>query len=175
MPKIGDIVPLSVQLFDGDETKFVKGVVRDSSETEVSGSPFALTHVSDGRYENSSLVMPSTAFLGATYIIFNDALFTSVSPDHSIATDVFPLEVPDAEILDKLIEIKTLLDQLSTERLPTRLSGTIDEVTKLVGEIQDILTISGSIDEDTKLIAEISTVDKLSGEIDEIEIKGDLS
>ena len=40
----GDVVPLVLQLEDGDTSKFPQAVVRDNAGASVAGSPFDLVH-----------------------------------------------------------------------------------------------------------------------------------
>ena len=114
MPNVGDTVPLSVQLFDSDTTKFARATVRDDSGTPVSGSPFSLGHVGNGRYESSSLLFPSgTNYVNATYEIFDDAGFTIFSELHASAIDTFSLTVPTTEIIECLDQLKLLIQGIA--------------------------------------------------------------
>jgi hypothetical protein len=79
----GQAIPLAFQLHDGDTTKYVRAVVRDSSDTPISGSPFSLPHESAGLYTNNSGVMPDTPFITVQYQAFTDAGFTTPSTVHS--------------------------------------------------------------------------------------------
>jgi len=86
----GQAIPLAFQLHDGDATKYVRAVVRDSSDTPISGSPFSLPHESEGLYTNSAGVMPDTPFITVQYQAFTDAGFTTPSSVHSTVTVEIP-------------------------------------------------------------------------------------
>lgn len=92
MIRVGDQIPIQVQLFDGATGKFPRAVVRDAAGATISGSPFSLTHVATGQYSNAAAVMPSTAFVTVQIAVYNDAGFTTLSSDHEITLDEFDLD-----------------------------------------------------------------------------------
>lgn len=68
MIRIGDIVPLSVQLGDGNErARVVAKVLNPSQEIVFEGD---LIHVGSGLYQIRTLAMPDVGFLVATYKVF---------------------------------------------------------------------------------------------------------
>lgn len=75
--RVGATVPLTAKLNDGQTTKFVRATVFDHVGGAVPGSPFTLTHVGNGVYQNASLNMPEVPFITVCYEAFNDAGFTS--------------------------------------------------------------------------------------------------
>ena len=115
MPFLGEIVRLTNQLWDGDTGKFVRAIVRKTDGTEVTGSPFTLAHIGNGKYTNNTLLMPNEDRLDVTYETYDDAGFTTLSEDHTISTDVYRLEIPDSTILAKLDQI---LNIVSTFNIP---------------------------------------------------------
>jgi len=92
MIRIGDQIPIQIQLFDGATGKFPRAVVQDAASATISGSPFSLTHVALGQYSNAAAVMPSTAFVTVQIAVYNDAGFTTLSADHEITLDQFDLD-----------------------------------------------------------------------------------
>ncbi len=92
MIRVGDQIPIQVQLFDGATGKFPRAVVRDAAGATISGSPFSLTHVALGQYSNTAAVMPSTAYVTVQIAVYNDAGFTALSADHEITLDQFDLD-----------------------------------------------------------------------------------
>lgn len=159
MPKIGDTLAVTIQLFDGDVSKFVKAVVRNAAGSELSGSPKNLPHVSEGRYEDSSFVMPNTAYVTVSYSVFNDAAFTSLSAEHSFTEDILPLDVPAQEILDCLEEIKETLNQIQSVGITVKLLDTV------IGLVEDAEALIGVVAEDT--ITAVVAEDALSAIVDE--------
>lgn len=89
MIKVGQPIPISLQLFDGATDKFVRAVVRNSSGSAISGSPFALTHVAGGQYSNLSVLMPDTKFVTVQYKVYTDSGFTTASATHADALETF--------------------------------------------------------------------------------------
>lgn len=83
----GSIVPLTVQLFDEDATKFPQGVVRDPADASLSTKD--LTHLANGMYVNNTFLMTTDDFLTAEYRVFNEAGHTTLSALHSTAIDRF--------------------------------------------------------------------------------------
>lgn len=90
---VGASLPLSLQLHDGATGKFVRAFVRNQSDTAVTGSPFALTHVAQGLYTNSAYtVLISETKLKVTYVVYDDAGFTTESVFHTRAGELFDVE-----------------------------------------------------------------------------------
>lgn len=90
---IGSAIPLVLQLFDGDDSKYPVAVVRNSTGQEVLGSPFLLTNVGEGHYTNFSFKPDSIGYYTATYIIFDDENHTTESSNHSRALDTYSVGV----------------------------------------------------------------------------------
>ena len=68
MPFPGEVVPLSHQISDGDNTLVIKASVVDDTGTVMPGSPFTLANVGSGKYTNNSLIMPANVlYLEITY------------------------------------------------------------------------------------------------------------
>lgn len=89
--KPNDVIPLVLQLFDNDATKYVRANVRDASDTVISGSPFTLAHEANGLYTNASAVMPNTPFVSVQYLVYDDAGFTTLSTIHASAAVEIPI------------------------------------------------------------------------------------
>ena len=84
-----NVLPLSVQLYDGDTSKFPRAEVLDPTFATVTGSPFSLTHTANGLYSNNSFTATSNGVYLATYIIYNDSSFTTESNAHSRVEEAF--------------------------------------------------------------------------------------
>lgn len=90
MPHTNRQIPISLQLWDKDTSKHVRATVRLPSGAIVGGAPVTLTHVSQGYYQNSSVIFPLTAdFVTVFYEVFDDLAHTVPSLEHSEAFDVF--------------------------------------------------------------------------------------
>jgi len=97
--KKGQTIPLAFQLHDGDTSKYVRAVVRDSTDTPISGSPFSLPHESAGLYTSNMGVMPDSPFITVQYQAFNDAGFTTPSAVHSTVCVEIP-RLDDSSVLN---------------------------------------------------------------------------
>jgi len=86
----GQIIPLIMQLTDGNTGKFVKAVVKDNLGTPISGSPFTLTHDVSGKYKNFTGSMPSVDLIEAQYTAYDDAGFT-IPSGYDMVTESFTL------------------------------------------------------------------------------------
>lgn len=130
MPNIGDTIALSNQLFDSDTTKFVRASLRDDAGAPLGASPVSLTHDANGNYTNATVIFPAgTDFVSVTYEVFNDAGFTTPSPDHSSSIDTFDLAIPAAAILDCLTVIK---DAIAALQILVGAIGTVSDIKAIV-------------------------------------------
>lgn len=122
MPKLNEPIPLSFQFHDGSSTKYVRAVVKNDAQSAISGSPFALTHVSGGKYVNDTgALMPSTTYVTADYAVYDDSGFTTVSTDYDGASETFEfLDSPTTTIVNASV-VEAVVDNTQN-------------VTALVGE-----------------------------------------
>lgn len=176
MPKLGETVPLSHQLHDGNETKFVQAVVRDASGTELVGSPFPMPHLTFGRYESTALSMPNASFLSVTYLTFDDSLFTELS-GFTIGTDVFELVVLDQDLIDLLAELKDKLDTLLGKiddllGVNIILEGEVSEGEELEGIVVNEEELKGIVEEAQEVMGQVDEVEELIGDIGSDELEG---
>ncbi len=87
--RAGGSIPLSLQLYDGATGLYPKATVYNAAGTQIGA--VGLTHVANGLYTNSSLAMPSTAYVVASYVVYTDAGMTVASTVYSRAVDIFAL------------------------------------------------------------------------------------
>ena len=86
-------LPLSLQLHDGNTGKFPLAHVMDETNTPVTGSPFSLSHVSNGFYSNLSYtVLSANKKLKVTYITYNEIGHTTESIFHTREFDMWDVE-----------------------------------------------------------------------------------
>jgi len=87
--RIGDPIPLQLQLASAQEDKFPVAILRDTDGNVVFG-PISLTHQGNGLYADYSLAMPAEAILVATFIVYTDAGQTTFDTgENGHAIDVF--------------------------------------------------------------------------------------
>jgi hypothetical protein len=87
---INETIPVFAQLGNGATNKFVRANVYNPDGSLVVGSPFALSHVSNGLYLNTSLQMPNVTFITVQAESFDDSGYTTPS-DSYIEAQVFTL------------------------------------------------------------------------------------
>lgn len=143
MPFPGEILHLTLQLFDGAFDMFVRASLFDSLGNPLPGTPVGLTHVELGCYVNDTLKMPFTPEVRVVYEVFVDAGYTLHSQLHCDAVDTFKLQTLDlASDLDGTIET-------------SETAGTVDGSDTLGGSIFGDIVIPGSIEDDVTLVGEI--------------------
>ena len=72
--KVGDKIPITLQLSDGDINQYPQAEVRDTDNNLL--ITLDLTHVANGMYQ-FDYVMPNETFLTTTYIVYLDAAHTT--------------------------------------------------------------------------------------------------
>ena len=95
MPRVGENIPLNLQLWDRAENKFVLATVRRPDGSELASSPVHLSHVSGGFYASQALKMPAgVEFVIAFYQVFDDENLTRLSSVHAEAVETFVATKP---------------------------------------------------------------------------------
>ena len=133
--KVGDPIPLQLQLPDGDTDKFVQVHLHDSGGTPLGGSPVALPHDSEGSYEDlSTVLMPDTAEVVGTFEVYKDAGFTQKSAVYCDASELYQKDIQ----IDKICDIQANINILIAGAGPGDLEGIlIDEDGPLEGILED--------------------------------------
>lgn len=111
--QVGDSIPLTLKLWDGDTSKFVKAVVVDSDGTNL--GTITLTHVSEGFYQDDSILMPNKEYVTAYYIVYDDPGFATRSVNHQDTADVFALTQLPTEIVKKVDDIIVTVEQQASQ------------------------------------------------------------
>ena len=106
----GSALPLTLQLEDGDATKFPQAAVY--SPAGVLLTTLDLAHVATGLSTNTTYVMPSEDWVAATYVVYDDAGHTVESSIHLRAQDTF---VGDQGVIALQSSLETLRKE-STNR-----------------------------------------------------------
>jgi len=94
MPRIrvGDQAILNMWLHDEATNKYVRAHCRNAAGTVLSGSPFTLSHIARGHYQAKPFTMPLSQEIEVIYEVYNDAGFTTPSPDHLGAFELIELD-----------------------------------------------------------------------------------
>jgi len=165
MPGIGQVLPVSIRLRAEDSGRIVRSTVRDKDGIEISGSPFTLSHVSEGLFSTLLATMPDSDFVTVAHDIFKGPGFSNRDPvyfgndSQCFTKDSFEDAVDAikdairgfdlvAEIDDGGILVATIFDD-------TRLTATVDD---------NLLT--ATIDVPDKLEAVVDSGDTLEGDIE---------
>ena len=84
--RVGDKLPVALQLPDGAPNKFVRAWTYGSNGELVSG-PTPLNHIAAGLYVTNTLTMPNSEFVAIQYRVYEDAAYTTLSSDYGDAVD----------------------------------------------------------------------------------------
>lgn len=138
-----DALPLSLTLFDGDAGKFPLAYVTDSSNVAVSGSPFTLTHIANGRYTNNAFTAPSNGKYTAVYITYNEVGHTTIAKKHAQVQDIFEVDDRVSEISATLARanlLETETDALTRDGIAVSERAAIQARADLLQTEADALT-----------------------------------
>jgi hypothetical protein len=102
-----DPLPILATLFDGDQTKFLRARVYDASFAEVTGSPFALSHISNGSYTYNSYTPTVEGSYTAVVEVYDDAGYTTLSIDYQKGSEVFLVTDREAKIDQVITDLDT--------------------------------------------------------------------
>ena len=171
MPFLGEVIPLSFQLLDSDNSKFCRAVLTDPAGAPLAGSPVTMVNIGGGKYTSDSVVMPNQDYVECRYEPFNDAGFTIADPDHLVGTDVFRLEIPDTVIVDLINQILNKLNGLSLPgaaikaRLVQNRVKDIIKDTNALKALVEHSDVKGVITDNPEFVAKVSQ-NKINPKID---------
>ena len=176
MPFAGETLPLSLQLWDFDPNKFPRVHLKDENGVTLSGSPFDMIHIGQGKYTNKDVVMPSgVLYIEATYEVFASAsdrtAGTPQDPNYTSATDVFRLEIPDQIIVDKLDLIIQKLDGLALPGASIKVEIDSNEIETMVDDLKEIKALVER-DEEAKVKVSQNDINVVTSD-DEVDTKID--
>lgn len=142
--KIGDPIPLALQLTDLEEDQFVLANVFLEGGVEHDDSPVLLAHISNGIYEDDSLIMPNSRWVHIQYRVYSDAGLTLISHFPKAETIFLDQEAQDIENLLTLLTDVDLTAKVEEEdMLKAKLLE--DEVLKAVvvpeAEVEEVINI----------------------------------
>ena len=91
MPRLNHPIPIALQLWDRDTSKFIRATVRAPGGAQLPGSPVTLAHAADGFYTTAAIAMPQVDYVSVFYEVFADPAQTIPSAEHSEAFEIFEL------------------------------------------------------------------------------------
>jgi hypothetical protein len=139
---VGEVVPVSLQAFDGATGLFPQCILKDSSGTIL--TTLDLAHVGAGLYTNRTYSMPDNAIVTAQYKVYTDATHTTLDLNYQDDLDVFVRDIPDSQ---KFTTDGTIYGTINDE---DALVGIVDEIEEadLVGVVDDGDEVFGVIEDD---------------------------
>lgn len=157
MPRLGQAIPVALQLWDGSDEKFVTARVRDAEGVELPGSPFALSHVEAGFYSlEAPPTMPATAFVSVFFQVWNDEGHLIPSSAHETAEATFEL-TPEATAGGALLP-PDITATISDEAL--RLEAVVREAEEIAAiATLDPAQVAGEVTGELVLVAKIEGVE----------------
>ena len=141
--KLGEILGLSLQAFDGKTTLFPQAVLQNSAGGVL--ATLDLSHTVNGLYINRSFSMPNNAHTTAVYKVYTDSGHNNLDPAYQEMIDVFVLESESGV----LVIDGTLIGIVDDSDV---LVGIVDdEQAEFIGVVDDAALI-GVLDQDEILV-----------------------
>lgn len=109
--KVGDKVPVLLQLADGAIDQYPQAEIRDNENNPL--STLDLAHIGSGLYNSAvAYEMPDEEFISVVYIVYSDAAHSIESSLYERDVDAFArLAYSDMEFLVKIIKNKKVLQK----------------------------------------------------------------
>lgn len=123
-------------------TLYVRAYVYDNTDTEISGSPFALSHVANNLYtKRNAFQVGDSGIYKIVYLIYTDAGYTTRSANHQEVVDVVNVKIQSTTGLggygsqrqsggDILVDLDPL--KIILKRMEEKLNKGIEEMKQLV-------------------------------------------
>lgn len=157
----GSPIPISLQLWDGNNGAFVKAFLKNEQGAPYSPSSIDLQNVGNGLYLNSTLLMPVSGVILASLFVFTDGTYLVPDDNYTASSDIFSVQssggggggsvVNGGSVVGYVIDANPLVgvvesDQATGEVANTSLTGQIDS-SQAEGEVQsDSENITGKIE-----------------------------
>tara|TARA_R110000803_G_scaffold162194_1_gene225815 strand:+ start:22977 stop:23465 length:489 start_codon:yes stop_codon:yes gene_type:complete len=123
--KVGDKIPLVAHLECPDGVTFyVEAILKRPDRSAVAGSPLDLTDEGVGIFFDNSINMPDEQFITATYIVYEDALKTTVSDKYCSTTSIFTRESSGSGEVIVTNTPDRIVAKVKDERLSAKISDT---------------------------------------------------
>lgn len=148
---VGELIPLTLQLDDGQDGLYPRVVITDDQGMGVDVVP--LNDMGTGLYTNNSTVpMPDAPWVVAQFIVYLDPLYQNIATNYSIEIERFDTVNPD-DFKGEFVDVN------------------IGEL--VVGSVIEGDSVSGTIREEDKISAIIEPIEEAKGAVvdDSIETK----
>lgn len=155
----GNKVPLVAQLecAPGAPTFYVEAELLKDDRTPL--TTVQLTEEADGRFSNTSVVMPDLPFITATFVVYENAGLTIESEDYCRVTETYNLGA-------NVDEISSKLDALLTKGQDLGLSGDVEADSMVDGNLDT---------SESELSGVTQTESEVSGIVEEIKTSGNIN
>lgn len=87
--RVGEVIPLNFNGFDGATNIYPRASVRDDSNAIIATENLA--HIGDGLFRSTNVVMPPTTFVYVLNRVYTDNTYTVLDENYGETTDVFLL------------------------------------------------------------------------------------
>ncbi len=134
MIKLGDTVPLHLQLYDGNDKMIVHvEVLSPMQDNLFSGE---LLHVANGLYETLQFKMPAVDYVVCTYIVYDKK--GEESDGYARSSDIFYRDIIGLEMRESFSELEaSIFDQL--QNVVKRIEDiATDEIAYVGNEISEV-------------------------------------
>lgn len=160
---LGDAIPLTYVSPLAATALFVRAYVYRQDDSQLSGSPFTLTHEGLGRYRvDPAPLMPNEPWLVARYEVYQDAGFTLVSTEEGAVEEKFALfsaSVAVAELAPS--DVLGLVDDVSGAL------GELDDTSQVVGITLESEELTGSVNDDEQALGVVELTTELIGLVED--------
>lgn len=152
MPNFGEKIPIRLQLFDKNSSKFAKASLFDASTNdELTTSPIVLTNAGNGLYTDYSLVMPNIDNIICVYIVYSDITCLVRDETYEVVEELFSLteKIQEVEVLGEVEAPSFIGETTSTDLMagldtacflgevtgPSNILGIVNFTNEIGGEI----------------------------------------
>lgn len=148
--KLGDPMPLFLQLGGSVTGKFIKASLKDAAGVSLGAFPLADRGL--GLYSSPDVAMSGATVVYATYEVFDDAGFTVPSPLYQNGEDVFLLDTgssatPAVDL--QSLEVVFGATSIDVDVVTDSLEGELVESPAVVADVAPVLTVEAAIDNQT--------------------------
>lgn len=153
--KLGEKIPLSLQLTDEITDAFVEAELTDATKTPLGASPVELVHDSLGHYTNNAVDFPTTERVFAILRVFTDNTKTKRHPRHrNTLEDIFPRDEFNAIVAKIPSDFVATIEE---SELITEIESDVEQTAEIVANGEQTATVEekelvATIDEDEETL-----------------------
>lgn len=168
----GSIIPIDIQLWDGDISKFPRAFLFGPGGIPYSPPFVDLASVGNGLYSNRSVLMPQVGPVSASFSIYNDSARTVLDSAHTFSSESYSVQSEGGSGGT----VESNIDVLGFIGDDDDVLGFVDTQGDIVGEVDLASDVAGYFDSNDDLLGEIDLSQDVFGHVDnflvEIENEG---